>query len=375
MTRGQTESNSGTLAANSPCRRSVGVSLLLLCVATAFGIWVANRTATRMQPVGEGRGLVCQQPTHDYGAVPLQAAAKLEHRFVLRNTADCPVRVVKQTSGCSCTVAAISDKLIPPGGALEVAVSTDWSGRAGRQLADIVLTTDYAPNRHTVLSMTGWVKSPAVVSPARISFGLLRPGQQAARMVEVAEGTDSRPFRITQVTVSSQLLAVARVNEQGDETPAVPLEGAPGRFVVKIAAPDVKPATNEASVVFHTDLVELPVLELIVRMGFEEILTATPASLFFAGRDDEAKTTVIRRQASVMGSSPEAQIIWQSPDPNPFYVDSVRTEGQQGEAKVLVTVGCKKAMLKPTVSRAVLRVRLGSDLADVPIIALNSSRR
>lgn len=91
--------------------------------------------------VSAGRaGLVCEQPSFDYGAVPASHTPK--HIFELKNTGTNGVWIVRVRKTCGCVVATPSRREVEPGETAEIRVSISLKGRSGRQGKTIYVHTD-----------------------------------------------------------------------------------------------------------------------------------------------------------------------------------------------------------------------------------------
>jgi hypothetical protein len=117
-------------------------------------------------------GLVADAPdNYDFGTVSADraAAGRLEHAFVVRNTASRPLRITGARNGCACTVTDLPAAPIPPGPSATVTVRADWSGVVGRPYAQVTLETDsFWTPRVPLVVQAEIVPSPAAATaPAR----------------------------------------------------------------------------------------------------------------------------------------------------------------------------------------------------------------
>jgi len=318
-------------------------------------------------------GLVCNENAHDFGPMTIKEAAEREHTFVLTNTSDRPIKIVKQSSTCGCTVVTLpKGTVVPPAGDIKVPVKADWRSRPGAQSAVVTILTDDSKTPSVDLVVSGFVKCPAVVTPAVVNFGLLKAGQQATRVVELHPGTDPRPFCLTAIENPSNMISISRVPEKAGEQATPPLEGGPGKFLLQITGPRTG-GREETRIVFRTDLVDRPEVLLEVLARFEGSLVAAPQSVFFNGTIGES---VILRDVRIRSSQgdadfdPKAEILWKGSSEKPFFLKRIAGSRESLEPEVVVTVGfnCKHAT--KSIDCATLRIICESDSLDIPMIAM-----
>lgn len=318
-------------------------------------------------------GLVCEEDSYNFGELTLEEAVLQEHTFYVINTSDHPIRIVKKSSTCGCTVAELPENaVIAAGEVMEIPVRADWGGKAGTQGATVALSTD-EPNAPVVrLHVAAFIKAPAILRPDSINFGLLKPGQRATRTVELLQGTDPRAFRITAMENPSEYISVSRLAQRAGEKGGPLVGGGPGKLALSITAPRTTGREN-ADIVFRTDLEDRPEVRLWVEAQFAGALTAVPRSVLFAkvsSEDTILKEVRVRSSAGSQASEPEMDIVWDGEGPNPFFIEKI-TQGSNSDRPALhVTVGFKRKEVKQSFNRAVLRVTSGPDSLDIPIMAM-----
>ena len=95
-----------------------GVAILLLLVVGVLAAWWTLRAATAspLQPVASG--------THDFGVVLINGKKEtVEHTFLLRNTTDAPLRILKTVPSCGCTWAGEGEPNLAAGATMELPVT------------------------------------------------------------------------------------------------------------------------------------------------------------------------------------------------------------------------------------------------------------
>ncbi|MFC1780854.1 DUF1573 domain-containing protein [Planctomycetota bacterium] len=323
-------------------------------------------------------GLVCDKNSHNLGSMTLAQADQREHTFVLTNTSKHPIKLLKQSSTCGCTVAELNEgTIVPPSGAVKVPVKANWAGRAGPQSAVVTIITDDSKTPTISLRVSGFVKVPVIVTPAVVNFGLLKPGQQATRVVELHPGTDPRPFRLTAIEIPSANISLSRLPEKVGEEPKLLLEGNTGKFTVKITAPRIS-GREETRVVFRTDLDNRSEVWLDVKAKFENVFVSTPKSILFSDSDDADVTlreVKIRCTDKKVNSDPEVQLIWEDNEMNPFFVEKIVTLDKKNDSTLIVAVGFNRNKVKQVFNRAVLRINGEVDHLDIPILAMGRLKK
>jgi hypothetical protein len=352
-------------------RRNHSALGLLLAGAGTLAL-VAGATSLQRHLMGGG-SLVCDAPSHGFGAITREQAASCSHTFILRNPTAHPIRILKTTATCGCTTAALSNLIVKPNEQTSVAVKTDWQAKSGQQSSSVVVLTDAPVNPAVLLEVSGFVKVPAVLSPALINFGLLKPGEQAERVVEMTKGTDPRPFRLTGIANAIHNVSILRMNgDIADNT--LPIEGGAGKFVVRISAP--RAAGQEAGqVLFRTDLPDRPEIPLEIWAQYEGALVPTPSSLVFtdAAAETSQLALVARSTNGPMTAKPSAQISYaRNISAKPFHVRHIQITNGAREAAIEVTFDRKAA--SQGLNSALLRIIVGQDTLDVPLMALATSR-
>lgn len=96
------------------------LSILLLVVGLAFGAWVFLQSllSSPLQAVGGD--------LHDFGVVLIDGSKEtVEHTFVLENTSDRTLSIVKTVPSCGCTWAKPGENTVLPGEQLELPVTLE----------------------------------------------------------------------------------------------------------------------------------------------------------------------------------------------------------------------------------------------------------
>lgn len=93
--------------------------------------------------------------SHNYGNIT--EGAIVEHTFVLENTGERPLEILKTSGSCGCTVASYSFLPIKPGGKSEIKARFNSLGKLGKQKTTLTVTTNAQPRTY-ILSLEGTVR-------------------------------------------------------------------------------------------------------------------------------------------------------------------------------------------------------------------------
>ena len=354
----------------SPWKLAKAVGIVVMTTVPIVTVVVLTKGSVNS---GSISGLVCNENSHDFGPMTMEEAVEREHTFILTNTSKHPIRLLKQSGTCGCTVAELNEgTIVPAGGAVNVPIKADWAGRAGAQSAVVTILTDDSKTPTISLKVSGFMKVPVIVTPAVVNFGLLKPGQQATRVIELHPGTDPRQFRLTAIEIPSNNISITRLPERLGEQPQSLLEGNTGKFAVKITAPDTG-GREETRVVFRTDLHGRSAVWLVVKAQFENVFVSTPKSILFSDSNDvkvALREVTIRCTDPNVNSDPEVQLVWEGSETNPFFVEKIVSSDETIDSTMIVTFGFNRDAAKQVLSRAVLRVNGEVHYLDIPILAM-----
>ncbi len=111
---------------------------------------------------------------HDFGR--MDPLTMQEHAFVIRNVGDAPLELTEGPTTCKCTLATLSQRIIPPGGKALALVK--WN--SGRDLAYAHSATIYTNdplNKVLQLSIQGNVLALFRCTPEQLVFSRIAPGE------------------------------------------------------------------------------------------------------------------------------------------------------------------------------------------------------
>lgn len=145
-------------------------------------------------PAVAGPQLTFDKNIYDFHSV-IQGKT-VAHSFTFRNTGDAPATITRVSSSCGCTVANVSDKVIPPGkyGAIKAAFdSSDFYGPISKEVF-VYLGDQHKPAY--ILTMKGLVIEELAITPRQINLGSVKAGVRKEVTV-VMENKGTKTIKIT----------------------------------------------------------------------------------------------------------------------------------------------------------------------------------
>ncbi|HMO51058.1 MAG TPA: DUF1573 domain-containing protein [Kiritimatiellia bacterium] len=134
-------------------------------------------------PVVQGPRIFSAEPEFNFGTVDNQT--QIEHTFVVKNIGDTTLEINNVRAACGCTVADMSSRSIEPGQEATLTARLNLQGRTGFQSKPITLHSNDPENPQFRLNMVGNAQASVQVSPERLMFGQIGPGQDITLPVEV----------------------------------------------------------------------------------------------------------------------------------------------------------------------------------------------
>ena len=98
------------------------------------------------------------------------------HSFTFRNTGDAPGTITRVSSSCGCTVANVSDKVIPPGKSGTIKTSFDSSDFSGPVTKEVFVYLGNQQKPAYTLTLKGVVTEELVITPRQINLGSVKAG-------------------------------------------------------------------------------------------------------------------------------------------------------------------------------------------------------
>jgi len=216
-----------------------------------------------------GPRLAIDQPVFDFGTV--ERGTRVDHTFGLVNRGDAELRIEHVKSSCGCTVAVLSDRVVPPGGEARVAVDLDTGRLAGRTTKTITVYTNDPAAAVVGLSLAGQVTADLVVTPTPLYLGRIHRGEPVRREVLVTPGREGAAFTVERVEPTHPAVR-ARLEPRTD---------GPGQRVVVELDRDVPLGRFNETLTLRTTSPHEPVLRIPVLGSVEGDVVVLPPQVTF----------------------------------------------------------------------------------------------
>jgi hypothetical protein len=232
---------------------------------------------TRAQAVEAAPKIVCDQPKFDFGEK--DNSLTVECSFELRNEGDTTLEIIRARPSCGCTVADISDNMVPPGGKATIAAKLNLTGRRGKQHKTITVESNDPAQPRLVLVMEGTATSMVELNPMRVYVRELQYGSAHTDEVELLSRSE-HPMKVLEVRSSNPQV----------EASFVPVEEG-RRFKIVLNAADTLPrGLTSGRVSIRTDSKTAPDLSLPFHYQVVGELVVAPEQITFREAKDRTFT-------------------------------------------------------------------------------------
>jgi Protein of unknown function (DUF1573) len=185
----------------------------LLMPVSGFSQPAETAPAAETAPGIQGPRIACDEPNFDFGTVDNQTT--VEHTFLIKNIGDTTLEITQVKPACGCTIAELTEKVVPPGGVSHVTARLSLQGRSGLQSKSITIFSNDPQNPQFRVSINGTAAQSIQIAPERLMFGQVGPGQAAEQFIDIS-GLAPEPFHITAIEPSgAELVATSEVVEDG----------------------------------------------------------------------------------------------------------------------------------------------------------------
>jgi hypothetical protein len=289
-------------------------SMVLLLGAVAISL-AQEEAPPGAEAPPQGPRITCDAPEFNFGSADSQST--VEHTFVLRNIGDTTLEISQVRPACGCTVADISSRSVPPGQESRVTARLNLQGRSGHQSKAIMIHSNDPETPILRLNMEGDVSQSTQVSPERLMFGQLGPGQSITQLVEIT-AMAAETFTILQVEATDPNLHV--VSETVEE-------GRKYRIPVVLTGLG-KSGSFNANVRVTTDNPTRPTIDIPVFANIIADIIYAPAEIVLPAQTDGAALT---RYAVIRPGNPAINFeITSVTPPSPEITAKIFPFGQQG---------------------------------------------
>lgn len=247
-----------------------------------------------------GPRIHCDEPVHDFGTADNRTS--VEHTFILKNIGDTTLEISNTRAACGCTVANMSNRSVPPGGQTELTARLNLQGRNGHQSKSITVMSNDPEQGNYVVTLTGNASQSISVSPERIMFGQVTPGQEATMSVDITS-VGGQALTIGDIESDNAGIRVEKESTEGNVT----------RLKVSLKS-GLTPGAITSMIRVKTDHPERPVIEIPVMGSLVGEIIYAPQEIVVPGSPASGPLTryVVLRSGS--GDSFEISGI-ELPDP------------------------------------------------------------
>jgi len=346
--------------------------IFLIAIFSILTVFYGLYSGLRGEPIvssksNEFTGLVCEENIYDFGCLSPANALDMKHQFILKNTSDREIAILKHTSSCGCTVANISSEVILPGQTAKVLLQTNFGEKIGKREVTVILETDDPVTEKLSLKLCALISPSLRFSENPIFFENLKPGEKKTHTVKILKHNKSESIEILKITNTDNDILIHGTNDKDSsiENISIPLDGK--QFQVTVIGSEIK-GEKTSSIIFHTNSVEQPELKLSVLSQHQGTITAMPSIIIFNNKHGTAEeiklVQVVSRDSS---GKPKFELLSQD-HLTPFGIANTSAKIRQGKTEALIAVKCDYKKVESN-CHGVLRITINTYVLDIPIVA------
>jgi hypothetical protein len=163
------------------------------------------------QPAMENAKIFFPETTYDFGTVAQNSS--VSHTFVVKNTGEAPLELIKVKASCGCTAAVLTKADIPSGGEGEINVTFKTGEKRGQHKQTITVTSNDPDNSTTKLYIIANVKVLFGFETSLVDFGMLQKDEKAKQSVNfVTQGL--KGIEITELKSSSEYITAKVITSE-----------------------------------------------------------------------------------------------------------------------------------------------------------------
>jgi len=141
------------------------------------------------EPASAPPKIVFQDTTYDFGRAA--QGTKVTHTYTFQNGGNLDLSIDNVRASCDCTVAALSARVVPPGGDGAIDASFDTAHDSGHKTRTITVYSNDPVHPVTTLSLVGTIDAEVAADPPALYVGHLRRGQAAPTEVRLSAADPS----------------------------------------------------------------------------------------------------------------------------------------------------------------------------------------
>lgn len=220
------------------------------------------------------------QPRHDFGTV--WTNDDLRHEFIIRNTGDAPLKIVRVKPACGCTVAGSYPNEIPPGGSGALPFQLNAKKLIGKFTKSIAVTTNDPKTTQLQFILAGEVKQYVEMEPRIVQFGRVKPDSVITSKVVLTNNTDQKlELSLPEDPLMQCFSATLNELEPGK------------RFELNVTAkPPFAAGINRVNIPLKTNIENQPTLDVTCIATLPKRIELRPDKIQITGR---ARTESVRK--------------------------------------------------------------------------------
>ncbi len=183
--------------------------LLTAPVLLPLCLWIVPRGSEKGSPHTAGAALELDHWEHDFGVV--LPGCKVNAVFEIQNSGSDDLLITNLEKSCGCTAPLLGCNRLPPGTATTLLVDLKIRARPGNIGHFVSFATNDPRHAQVRLPIRAKAQRPVDALPTDIYLGMLAPGREVARVVEVFS-TDAAPLEGVRATASQPWVSVEELD-------------------------------------------------------------------------------------------------------------------------------------------------------------------
>ena len=143
--------------------------------------------------------LVVPERIYDFGS--MRDTETLVHDFILRNEGTGVLEIKNVRASCGCTTTELEKDKLDPGEEIKINAKVNLSGRQGKQVKAVTVTTNDPETASVQLRMEGMVTASINADPDRVNFGEIRDDDPREAVVNITSTVDDLSFAVQSAEV------------------------------------------------------------------------------------------------------------------------------------------------------------------------------
>jgi len=224
--------------------------------------------------------IMVPEPVFDFGT--MQDTETLVHDFVLRNAGTGVLEIKNIRPSCGCTTTELEKDKLAPGEEVKINAKVNLSGRQGKQVKAITVTTNDPETASVQLRMEGMVTASINVDPDRVNFGEILDDEPREAVVTI---TSTVPD-VTFVVQSAELTDMDFVQHEIKEVEA----GKSYQVIIKTTG-KLPVGQHNGRMIIRTDAKLRPIIFLNISMQVIGPLQIMPPVIHIRHSDTPGEVT------------------------------------------------------------------------------------